>query len=941
MINHVYWASMWPIENVRMLQTRFKTWYNSYDNCSDLYLISKANLVTLLSEMPGRRNLCDRTTADAIVTMLETDIHESYSDESELDEEIMLDMLQALVGLCILCQGKVEEKIRFICSLFDLNETEELSEDQVTAIIMTACRSLFRLGGIILMPSNDQVQILVDQLFISAHANNVSIEMFQKWVLETSEIRNVFSITESIGAFRDLLRSLDFVCDIVQEKREHIDNKNPAIISNSFVEYVNENTVYLVCTSTTAGLVTAQLYVGSAVTDLSTHNLSGYVNNSFNCPCLFNASSNCVANDKVRLQFSRLKSGEEYMIVIGKVRHRFMAGVPLDIVVDLNQQMNQIRSDVMLISIGSQRSRYTGIHQVIDIPQQEIQCVPFGEGNMLFLVNFTTSAVNERSAMFQRALNREVSFEKLCVLFVGDSCTPLLGRDAPLKVKQMNEEILNCLHVWQVQVREAGLNPQVVALIGTNGCSFNEIVHNDGLTIQQFVDYELKPGSLSLKNSFQLKEAIPRYPFNYFSLNKMLGDSPNILLGPVVGAISNYSSVRVMVEFDKGLLVQIELFEATLGRLVDSTIVYCKSMVPVTVCLTGLVKQSSYIVKVNNTYEATFHNCAKELLVCNSPTSSDHDICVWSNLCDGPPILHLGSILPTVDLEIALREISSVITNVTLAKKYMGNFLRLQLMDPLLFRVLRSSANTASRLLPSDLKIPSLLLPVVKEYLAVFESDDNSMEKSRIFKFTDISDRKVYDRLDSLKSCKEPVVFIFEQSRVLDETCESVQFLRAVFALSDFQLCVVYPAVSSKVAWNGYIADTATGRKFEEVCIPATGAKFESMFTEDNFPELASKSLDFGRFTRTTVSQYDRGIGYVALCVPELRPRIQIMSSLELTDISYSFCLPNVELLKNVSILAVSLQNRRDAIRECQNELQHTIKSLENIHWVQTRRLNE
>ncbi|CAN0169825.1 unnamed protein product, partial [Discosporangium mesarthrocarpum] len=108
----------------------------------------------------------------------------------------LVDVLELLAGLSLACRGSLDEKLSFLFSLFDVDSTGTLSEDDVGAMISTCASALTRVG-LLNRTSEDEVDFIAAMAFVDEKgrtADTLDLYDFKRWAKSAEHTTRVMEI---------------------------------------------------------------------------------------------------------------------------------------------------------------------------------------------------------------------------------------------------------------------------------------------------------------------------------------------------------------------------------------------------------------------------------------------------------------------------------------------------------------------------------------------------------------------------------------------------------------------------------------------------------------------------------------------------------------------------------------------------------------------------
>ena len=78
----------------------------------------------------------------------------------------MVDALEVLSGICMFCEASLAEKIGYVFTLYDFNDSGTLTPDELTILMRSTTRALAKIGGTP-EPTVKDIERLCDEAFIT------------------------------------------------------------------------------------------------------------------------------------------------------------------------------------------------------------------------------------------------------------------------------------------------------------------------------------------------------------------------------------------------------------------------------------------------------------------------------------------------------------------------------------------------------------------------------------------------------------------------------------------------------------------------------------------------------------------------------------------------------------------------------------------------------
>ena len=110
----------------------------------------------------------------------------------DTDQNGLIDSLELFTGLALFSDAKLEEKIRFLFDLFDFNEVNSLSLQNLAFLLVLAGNVTFKTYHVLLEIEEDEVDTFLTNYFLSEQRVNIS--QLLKWCGQVPEVSDYFSI---------------------------------------------------------------------------------------------------------------------------------------------------------------------------------------------------------------------------------------------------------------------------------------------------------------------------------------------------------------------------------------------------------------------------------------------------------------------------------------------------------------------------------------------------------------------------------------------------------------------------------------------------------------------------------------------------------------------------------------------------------------------------
>lgn len=122
----------------------------------------------------------------------------------------LVNALELMSGLAVMCMSSVEEKIEFLFQLNDFNNQGSLSYDELVVMLYLTAGATVLITGKGVMPEEHAAEAMADECFISNDidmAQRVELGSFRAWILDylgISEETPVIGLREFLKKFKSL-----------------------------------------------------------------------------------------------------------------------------------------------------------------------------------------------------------------------------------------------------------------------------------------------------------------------------------------------------------------------------------------------------------------------------------------------------------------------------------------------------------------------------------------------------------------------------------------------------------------------------------------------------------------------------------------------------------------------------------------------------------------
>merc|ERR1711998_409883 len=123
----------------------------------------------------------------------------------------MVNALEVLAGLAVLCTGPILEKMQFIFDLHDLNGANVLTYDEVVVAIFLTVSATVLISGKGVLPEESTMERFADECFVVADVDisgPLDKAGFTVWCIERLRIEDVEDLTLKVG-LREFLKRFD------------------------------------------------------------------------------------------------------------------------------------------------------------------------------------------------------------------------------------------------------------------------------------------------------------------------------------------------------------------------------------------------------------------------------------------------------------------------------------------------------------------------------------------------------------------------------------------------------------------------------------------------------------------------------------------------------------------------------------------------------------
>jgi hypothetical protein len=99
----------------------------------------------------------------------------------------LVNILEVMAGLCVMCQASVEEKAAFLFTMNDFNGQGSLSHDEVVVMLYLAASSTVLLSNKGVLPEENAIEAVADEAFLAADLDlscRIDFASFYGWLVD-------------------------------------------------------------------------------------------------------------------------------------------------------------------------------------------------------------------------------------------------------------------------------------------------------------------------------------------------------------------------------------------------------------------------------------------------------------------------------------------------------------------------------------------------------------------------------------------------------------------------------------------------------------------------------------------------------------------------------------------------------------------------------------
>lgn len=99
----------------------------------------------------------------------------------------IVNALEVMTGLCVMCQSSVKEKAQFLFELNDFNRVGSLSYDELVVLLYVSSSSTVLISGKGVIAEENLIETIADEAFVSSDVDSqgrIEIGLFIEWVTD-------------------------------------------------------------------------------------------------------------------------------------------------------------------------------------------------------------------------------------------------------------------------------------------------------------------------------------------------------------------------------------------------------------------------------------------------------------------------------------------------------------------------------------------------------------------------------------------------------------------------------------------------------------------------------------------------------------------------------------------------------------------------------------
>jgi Ca2+-binding EF-hand superfamily protein len=130
-----------------------------------------------------------------------------YWRRFDSNESGMINIVEFISGLCVMCSAGVGEKVEFIFEINDFNGQGNLSYDELVVLLYLACSATVLISGKGVFPEEHNVERIADEAFIFADIDmtgRINLKSFKLWI---NEFLGISEETPTVG-LREYLKKM-------------------------------------------------------------------------------------------------------------------------------------------------------------------------------------------------------------------------------------------------------------------------------------------------------------------------------------------------------------------------------------------------------------------------------------------------------------------------------------------------------------------------------------------------------------------------------------------------------------------------------------------------------------------------------------------------------------------------------------------------------------
>jgi hypothetical protein len=128
-----------------------------------------------------------------------------FYSKFDTNDARMINVVEVMSGLCIMCQATVIDKIRFLFDMNDFNGQGSLSYDETVVMLYLTATAAVLMSGKGVVPEESTMESIADEAFVAADidvSDRIGREGFIGWMLD---FLNITEDTPSVG-LREFLK---------------------------------------------------------------------------------------------------------------------------------------------------------------------------------------------------------------------------------------------------------------------------------------------------------------------------------------------------------------------------------------------------------------------------------------------------------------------------------------------------------------------------------------------------------------------------------------------------------------------------------------------------------------------------------------------------------------------------------------------------------------